>query len=507
MNRSQNADVLRPLLAFADVNRQSHFRASSGVSTTYLDSASIYTISAELASSIVAEQRNAEPPETIDAAHVRLELLVGCIEERVWDLELLGQDFSKNIELQKQALRDIRRSGTSIHRQIDEQIDTESDRVFRQIEKALCLVVEAPYKAKQQLEKIISDLRQLESPEPTTSSTVAHRRLCNALPVLRQLAKKENRRRLEPALEEEIHSAFRATVSETVRERVIPVWKGRIRKLSESCEEMASRASIVRNKLDSIFETLGKLLEQTTCHSTSLADSIQLVITPFAPDSIRRALSASLRCQDNDELTTAIRDRWHDRLLGMAEKMTLGIDATASITELIVALPSEVSCSELTGLVEDSISDSVTIYKQLNYEGLPYVVTELLRRAKPMVRLGAYESCEELNVLPTYSTRVTLPAPKNASDALIVAELKETFTQQDPQVEFVESDSDRELSIIRMILNYPIGLGEDNLDLLIAYKRAADRGHLPHFIDIADGSKDGRAIECFLNLAEELMED
>lgn len=504
-HKNPNEDVGTPLLEFVDVNGQKHFRASSGISETKSDATPLFTLAVEFASRIIAVLRAFVPVESIDAANVALSKLQSAVLEIVWSLEEFGQNFADDLELQKHQLREVRQSGTQTHRRVGELINQESDRLFNQAHKALNSLKDSPFQAKEMLEKLSSDLKQLSTPEAASDSSVCYRRLCNALPVLRQLAKKEYRRRLEPALMEAINSAFRLTIAQHVKQRAIPIWNQQVRKLRESCDASAAATLHIRNKLESIFETLNVMHQVVHDQSALLENSIHVVLQPKSAEAFEAALTTHFRCDSDQELTDAVRDQWYERLQQRAAVLAPAMEPTASIFRFMVAIPVEVVCDELIELIEDGASDALTIYTQVENAGVDVVAAELHRRAKPMVRLGAYEGSEEVNILPTHSSRITFPSPRNTRDGHVMAELKESFRRLDEQVEFAES-SDREISVVRMVLNYPIGIDENNLDMLISYWRAAERGHLPHLIGFADGSTDGNAISCVLELARNFME-
>jgi len=93
-----------------------------------------------------------------------------------------------------------------------------------------------------------------------------------------------------------------------------------------------------------------------------------------------------------------------------------------------------------------------------------------------------------------------LPQPLGADDQQTYETVRDTFAAF-PNCECVDAPpGDREITVVRTILGWPIAIDSNHETLLKYYATAEDVRHLPHLFGVVPGSETGRPIERLKNL-------
>jgi hypothetical protein len=107
-----------------------------------------------------------------------------------------------------------------------------------------------------------------------------------------------------------------------------------------------------------------------------------------------------------------------------------------------------------------------------------------------------------LNVEPHRDVLVRLPRPRGAEDGEIAEQLREGFRELDPICQFLEDPLESEISVVRTLVGFPIGIEATNAALLQDYAASAAQGHRPHLFGLLPDSPDGRHLPQLLALAQ-----
>ena len=113
---------------------------------------------------------------------------------------------------------------------------------------------------------------------------------------------------------------------------------------------------------------------------------------------------------------------------------------------------------------------------------------ELYDRAGPLCHLDSRDHVR-LNVETHRDLIVRLPHPRGADDAEIAEQLRAAFREFQPACQFLEDPSDIEITVVRTLVGFPIGIEATNFTLLIDYADSAAQGHHPHLFGLVPGDE------------------
>src|SRR5205807_2465472 len=106
-----------------------------------------------------------------------------------------------------------------------------------------------------------------------------------------------------------------------------------------------------------------------------------------------------------------------------------------------------------------------------------------------------------LGISPTRLCIVTLPQPVGPKDFQIRDELRTAFEKIEPTCAFSDApDCDRTVTVVRLVIGWPIGIEGQNHNLMDHYRRCEDYGHRPHLFGIMPDSPDGQVIDHYKTL-------
>jgi hypothetical protein len=152
--------------------------------------------------------------------------------------------------------------------------------------------------------------------------------------------------------------------------------------------------------------------------------------------------------------------------------------------------------SVITGM----LGDLHTVFTAVRAFGVALAAQELFDRAAPLCGLSSRDHIR-LNVEPHRDLLVRMPQPRGAEDGEIAEQLCAAFRELDPVCRFIEDPSESEISAVRTLVGFPIGIEETNATLLHDYAESAKQGHRPHLYGLLPESPDGRHLPQLLVLA------
>ena len=166
--------------------------------------------------------------------------------------------------------------------------------------------------------------------------------------------------------------------------------------------------------------------------------------------------------------------------------------AATTLSTLLLKLPPNKVCWEYLALIHDLIAKKMTVYKLIQHR-TGDVAEQLFRLATPLVHLGG-RNVSQLNIEPTETLVVALPATFDRVDIDCMEKLKRAIQELFPKASFTDAmPSETDISVTRFIAGFPASSMTHTADEAHSYYESALRGHLPHIPGIV--SVDGKIVK------------
>lgn len=209
-------------------------------------------------------------------------------------------------------------------------------------------------------------------------------------------------------------------------------------------------------------------------------------------------------CADLQELVGAQLIRLEKRLREVASLRYAWIGAAdAPLARLLAAIDSGETAAEFMQLVVESLGSGHTLYQVIEQYGVQRLARELFQRAAHTCHLRGRDN-ELFNVSTVALSIVRLPQPIGPADFEIRQRLTVAFEQLGDCTVTEGSPHDKEVTIVRIYIGWPLAIEQNNAALLERYRRSAESGHRPHLLGILDDAPNGEVSPRYIELAEKL---
>jgi hypothetical protein len=181
------------------------------------------------------------------------------------------------------------------------------------------------------------------------------------------------------------------------------------------------------------------------------------------------------------------------------------IHTPATMTELLTKLPPRTVSTCVGEVTSAFLGDLHNVYTAVKSFGIDRTAHELFERARPLCSLSSRDHIR-LNIETHSDLIVRLPQPLGADDADVADRLREAFRDLQPACQFIEDPLESEVSAVRTLVGFPIGIEAANAALLYDYAESARQGHRPHLFGLLPDSPDGRHLPQLLSLAQQPLQ-
>ncbi|MBI2808707.1 MAG: hypothetical protein HYX68_27275 [Planctomycetes bacterium] len=348
-----------------------------------------------------------------------------------------------------------------------------------------------------------TDLDRLRLPEPNWKSLIRWQELKCVADKIRQrrgILPSSTIRTLQEALTGETRRLYDQVLRALATEKIVAAWLTAKAELSEFLDTIAKRAAEVTHALANIKTSLDHIRNAVAADQrTSRASVVKHVPGP-TEDQVIAGMLGQVHVTDEAALARALLDQFESRLREICPQVCAWIKKDECLPELLRGIPPETHAAEFRTIVEQAQGAGQSFYELLEKDGIDECVDFLFRRSEPTIHLSGRDMAR-FGVSPTRLTIITLPQPVGPKDYQIRDKVRAAFEKIEPNCAFSDAPvSDRTITVVRLVVGWPIGIEGQNHNLLENYRRCHDFGHRPHLFYIVPESTDGKIVEGYKSL-------
>lgn len=498
------ADKSRPILHAPDVDRHSLGRVSVNSSWTHRRTTGQHDVAYTLFMDILGEYERRQAKESFDLDGFHLTVLLPSMQQRLEGVPELADIPADDFPRRQQILRELAaRKGTKAVRRIREIAAESVQDAVAPLLSALDRSFRAtPLRVAEIVDSLEQTLRDLHFP-PTDFGP--QKKFANAIRALEMLERVSTlapkvRELLVASIRKRSDAEFRSALDAHAQDFLQEALRDNLSAIYPHLDELrASHATFRRN-----MAAVDKILEQqrTAARQRSVASKSSVLLELETPDEAQllSGIRDRHRCGDRAALAALFSDRLEAALNETARTHHPFIRVPAVLTDLLTQMPPRDIAHVVGDVVGGMIGDAHTVYTAIRACGVPHVARELYERAAPLCSLSSRDHVL-LNVETHCDLIVRLPQPRGAEDADIAERVREEFRDLNETCQFLEDPRDSEITIVRTLVGFPIGIEGSNAALLIDYLDSAAQGHHPHLFGLLPDSPHGEHVPQVLALA------
>ncbi|MDC3378725.1 hypothetical protein OAX78_00400 [Planctomycetota bacterium] len=263
-------------------------------------------------------------------------------------------------------------------------------------------------------------------------------------------------------------------------------------------EEALARVSSKGSKLVELVQQVTVTLEERrrTQEFELTASRASCVISLEGPTQaeLLATLQAHYRCRSEPELVAKVRHLLEQRLRARARTECPDVTDQDSLVRLVMAFSPRQIADELDQLVKEGVG-RFSLYEMIQRTGLQQFAENLWDRAGVTCHLGGRDD-PRFGVAPLDHAILHLPRPSASGDGPIQEALAAVFRElAGNRACDIQTDGmgQRDVVVVRMRIGWPIGLEEENLNLLSRYVSASRMHHPPHLVGLVPDTPLGQA--------------
>ncbi|MGA2797917.1 MAG: hypothetical protein ABSE63_10080 [Thermoguttaceae bacterium] len=502
--RKHHTSAEPDVLSFLDVNHNSYRRNSVNSSWTYRRTTGKCDLAITFWNDCLKDWRRSKP-DSFDVDALNTEAILRIVEQRLQSLAEINEANEGNLDQQQQLLRDLaaRKPTKNVH-YILETIAGEIDHAVAPLRAKLQdLVNRSPFTCLEVIDTVQQTLRDLQYP---VLDFTPQKRFINGIRVLPAIAHAKGlpakvRERLTAALRKQCVSEFHLAFSALAMDCVIERHRQAVAELMPFLEELRGQQATFRRNAAAVQKQLDEQRSIAKKRSVKSRSSVILEIETPDPVQLLAGIRDSHRCADHGALVLLFADKLHLMLNETARQRHPLIRTPAALTELVTKLPYAAVAAGVTDTIDHLLGDLHTVYTAVRSFGVSRTAQELYDRAAPLCGLSSRDHIR-LNVETHRDVIIRLPQPRGPEDGEIAEQLREAFRELHPVCQFIEDPLESEISVVRTLVAFPIGIEATNAALLHDYAESAHQGHHPHLFGLLADSPAGRHLPQLLALAQ-----
>jgi hypothetical protein len=493
-------------------DQQKHRRGSANACSTHIDAAGKFD-------ALLAIWRHAhailtEPPvpDLHEVEEFRIEPLIRELNDFVQGQPLFLEPAMTEAALQnrQRQLRELR-SGqrTPIRREIRTRaMELVADRIASMRQAISQGINAAPRQGDRLIERVRSVLQEMRLPNHHRE---AEHRLVN---VLRGIELLEAHRTevaesalafLKPQLLDLARTLCTEGVNGFCGELIAEQFQAAVRELEPFFEQQATFARRVARQQDELLSAIEDRREERLQQQSGRSPSLRVTLAGPRESEVIGGQLARNQVREPQELAGLLLERLEHRLRQQLAREYPALAEHGELSQLLLQLPPQQITALYEQEFEEALGEGDTLYEIVEQHGSSAVVQALCQRAEPLCHLSSRD-IPQFNVSPLKHSIVRLPRPCGPQDARIRGEIENLFHQHLNCTVLEATGKDQEISILTVLLGWPIAIEEGNRALLEYYCRCEQTGHRPHLTGVLPGSEAGAVLPEYLQLGRTVRE-
>jgi hypothetical protein len=307
-------------------------------------------------------------------------------------------------------------------------------------------------------------------------------------------------RTLQESLTSEVRTLHDQALRTLATEITLAAWHAAKAEFIAFLDALAKRAAEVVHALGAVKKSLEDIRTAVAANERVSRASVVKPVPGPTEDQVIAGMLTQLHAPDETALTRTLLDRFEARLREICPQVCAWIDRDEPLPELVRGIPPEAQAAAFRTAVEQAQGPGQSFYELLAREGIDECADFLYRRSEPTVHLSGRDM-ERLGISPTRLCIVTLPRPLGPKDHQIESDLRAAFEKIDLTCAITYAPvTDRTVTVVRLVVGWPIGIEAQNHSLLDHYQRCAQYGHRPHLFGILPESPHGEVIDGYQSL-------
>jgi hypothetical protein len=512
INASQNGSAAKPsatasrkVLPFLDVNENSFRRLSLNSSWTYRRSIGQYDLALTLFNELIADWQRRTQADPLDLDTLNAQAIFNTVKQRLESISELIDDPIETLDHRQQLLRDLSaRKPTKLVRQVREIVAVVVADAIAPLRTALTdNFHQAPFGCLDAINLMHQAIHDWNYPVPDFTPL---KRFTNGLRALAMIERMtvlspKLRATLAAKLRKRCAAEFHAAVGAVVLDIVLLQLRTGLTEFLPQLDEVRANQAAFRRNVAGVRQLLDE--DRTAARKRSVQSRSSVLLEMETPDEAQLLVGIRdrHRCADRPALLQLFAEKLHLVLNETARQRHPFIHTPAMHTELLTRLPQRAVASGVTEVVANLLGDLHTVFTAVKSFGVRRAARELFERAAPLCSLSSRDHVN-LNVEIHRDLIVRLPEARGPDDGEIAEQLRVAFRELQPTCHFIEDRSETEVSAVRSIVGYPIGIDASNAALLYDYAESAGQGHRPHLFGFLPDSPDGKPLPQLIALAQ-----
>lgn len=418
------------------------------------------------------------------------------------DLSFQADDLQKRLEI----LNSFRaRRNSRIHRSADAAATAVASEVVERIRTMLdAAFANSPHKMGDVIEQTKAALQAIQWSEPSSRPHSEFSRLVRGshdLGARRSAFVSDDYKTILAQLSHRIQHAFAESLKAVSLEFAVRVFRQAVENIESYLDELLG----LKAEFDERLQALQAALEaaRTEAASQNQVSRASVVIPLDGPDEreILAGMVAHQKCADLQEFSANLLSRFDARLHALAASRCPWIDVDAPLCRIVAAISPDEAAAEFASLIQESLGPGHTLYQVIDQHGVQQLASDLFERAAHTCHLRGRDN-ERFNVPTVQMTIVRLPQPVGAADFEVRQRLTIAFDELDDCTITEGSPDDKDITVVRLHLGWPIAIEHNNPALLQRYVRSADSDHRPHLLGLLNDSVGGEVSPRYRRYAE-----
>ena len=493
------------VLPYLQVDSNSYRRVSVNCAWTYRRTTGHFDLALTLWDELLNALKTQAAARSVDLDSVNLDAIRTIVEQRLQGLAELTDIPTDDLERQHRVLREISsRKPTKLVRQLQEVVTLAVAEALGPVRRALHdYFDQAPLTCLAGIQSVAEALRDFTYPTPDFRH---QKRFASGLRAIDFIGRTawlplKLRDTLTTTLRKRCVAEFQEAIAILETDYVTGSLRQAIAEFLPYLDELRSNQAAFRRNASTVKQLLD---EQRTHARQRIAQSRSSVLLEIeSPDEIQllAGIRDHHRCTDTPALVQLFWEKLHLTLNEAARQRHPFIRTPASFTELLVKLSPRTTVAGVVEVVAELVGDLHTVYTAVRAFGVERATRELFDRAAPLCSLSSRDNIR-LNVEPHRDLIVRLPRPRGPDDGDIAERLRHAFRSLQPACQFLEDRLDSEITVVRSLVGFPIGIEATNAALLFDYAESARQGHRPHLVGFLADAPRGQHLSQLLALAQ-----
>lgn len=286
--------------------------------------------------------------------------------------------------------------------------------------------------------------------------------------------------------------AYRMALAETAQRAASDALRVRLARLADRLKDRSARASALVQLAQQVRATYEDRLRTANVDVEATRATCVLLLPGPTSNEVQAVVRRHYQSGTLDDLGEKLLSLLEVRLRRVALAENPAVAEDDPLPTVFLALTAPRIADELGRLVEEGAT-GFSLYELLERYGVQEAALFLWARGDVTCDLGGREN-ERFGVAPLRHAIVRLPAPSGPRDPEIQRVLATAFqTIAGPQACAIKLDDEgeRDVVVVRLNVGWPIGLEEENSNLLTRYVRSGEMRHYPHLLGIVHDAPSG----------------